>query len=112
MALTVRVDISGDAGLLESEDALIPAVIRQLQIGLEQILLPRLRRLIPARTGRLRASFFFRRQPGGGYFAYARRGFYWRFQPGLSESMQAAIREALPALVNWAFERAKLELAL
>ena len=79
----------------------------RIQIGLERFVLPRLKAIIPVRTGQLRDARVFVPTRGIGYFGWLPSGFYWRYQPGLPEESQAIVRSALPSLIVWAVQQAR-----
>lgn len=110
--VTIRIDLGGVEGLLERLSEFRRTVIGFMQIGLERMVLPRLRGIVPFRTGRLRASRIFVATAGGGYFGWTPSGFYWIFQPGLGQESEALVRGALPALIRWAVAQARRKLNL
>lgn len=116
MAIRIKIELSGALagidGLGEKLRALRAAIVRWAQIGLERLVLPRLRAAIPVRTGRLRDARRFNRIPGGGRFYWDETGFYWRHQPGLPEGQIQIIEDALPGLITWALRRARQEVGI
>ena len=111
MTTRINIDISGAlAGLQNAAEKLAQfrvALVQWAQVGMQRLILPRLKEATPVRTGQLRRARRFRRITNGGAFYWDRSGFYWRFQPGLEESHIKIIQDAIPDLVNWAVANAR-----
>ena len=112
MPTTLRIDTSGLDRKLASFDRFLPTVIEFLQIGAERFILPRLKAIVPVRTGNLRDSRRFRTTQGGFQFYWDRTGFYWRFQDNLGAQSQRIVQDSLPGLFQWAVAQARNKLRL
>ena len=111
-AVNITIDLGDVQDLIDRIAEFRRTVIQFMQIGLDRMVLPKLRAIVPFRTGRLRAARIFVPTAGGGYFGWTPAGFYWRFQPGLGEESQALVRGALPALIRWAVAQARRKLQI
>ena len=110
MAYTVRVDISRRlAEIADRVEELLDAFREYMRIGCQNVILPRLRDVVPVRTGQLRAArrFYPGRGTYVGGFGWDSSGFYWIFQEGLPEASQRVIDQLLPGVTEWAWQRAR-----
>ena len=112
MAATIRIDTSGLDQTLASFQNFRPTLIKWAQVGMMRFILPKLKAIVPVRTGRLKAARVFDRTENGGAFGWDRKGFYWRFQPGLPEESVRIVEMLLPRVLEWATAQTTRELGL
>lgn len=67
-------------------------IVRNIQAYQARILLQRIRRVIPVRSGNLRKEFRFAKLAQGGRFYFTAKGFYYIFQEGLEEDIVKILR--------------------
>lgn len=106
MAETVRVRLSGP--LFEQGGNLLARRIAArfdywMAYGLKYMIAPKLRPLIPVRTGRLKRSLHGGRSRTGAGIYFKRQGFYWHFQSQLPKRLDRRILSMLRPLIKWAF---------
>ena len=108
----LRIDTSGLDAKLASLARFSETLVAFLQVGAERFIFPKLKAIVPVRTGTLRDSRRFRPTPGGFQFYWTNDGFYWRFVGNLGAQSQRIVQDALPALFTWAVAQTRKKLGL
>ena len=110
MARTITIDISGLDELRAELANFDITFITWLQVAMIEILLPKLKEIVPVRTGNLRSSRSFYPTGRGGAFGWDNQGYYWRFQEGLEERSIQIAERYVPVIARFARDQTIKEL--
>ena len=78
----------------------------------QTILVPKLRRVTPYRTGNLRSAFRVWRRGSTLFIGFHPRGFYWEYIDGLNEKYQTITQRDIPLAAELAFRRTREKMGL
>ena len=77
-----------------------------------RVIVPKLQRATPVRTGNLRSAFRVWRTGDTLNIGFRPRGFYWIYQDGLNEKYQTITQRDIPLAAELAFQTTKKKLGL
>ena len=107
----------GHAALSEQEaEALahrfIAVYFAEITALFNRVIVPKLQRATPIRTGNLRSAFRVWRHGSTLNIGFHPRGFYWEFIDGLNEKYQTITQRDIPLAAELAFRRTREKMGL
>ena len=77
-----------------------------------RVIVPKLQRATPVRTGNLRGAFRVWREGNMLNIGFHPRGYYWEFVDGLNEKYQTITQRDIPVMAELAFQRTREKMGL